>query len=288
MIRQTVFLLLMVVLISGCKSTVSLQSRSLDRDINIDGSEADWRDALTPVQKEKITVGFLNDEDYLYLTLLSTDEGVLQQVMLQGMTVWFDPAGEKEKAVGVRFPLGLLEAGGGFGPGARRGQGEPPLEGWRPGEDVGLLRRAFSDEMLQELDLLREDGNEQMRMPREAVPGLSAYASIQNGTFIYEMKIPIRANGEQVFAVGASPGQEIGIGFETPEIERPQMGTPGGRPRGGGGMPGGAPPGGAPPGGGMGMPGAGMPPGGGGRPGGGAPGQQDPLKAWVKVTLAEV
>ena len=108
-------------------------------------------------------------------------------------------------------------------------------------------------------------------------------AAVYNETFVYELKIPLESSGDQSFGLGGHEGNEIGIGFETPKIERPEFDRGGGAPPGGG-MPGGGMPGGGMQGGGM--QGDGPPPGGRGRPPQ-MPGMADPLQAWTKVVLTE-
>src|SRR5262249_60643297 len=61
--------------------------------------------------------------------LTTGDRDVERQIRLEGLTVWFDPAGGKEKAFGLRFPLGFLH---GQGPDAGGVPAPPPPSG---GED---------------------------------------------------------------------------------------------------------------------------------------------------------
>ena len=105
-------LLLVVLLLGGCGGTETLQSKSLDRDITVDGAVADWQGALTPIEKKNLSLGLLNDGEFLYVSLVSRDRQVVSQMMSRGFTIWFDAEGGKEKTFGIRFPLGLMASGG--------------------------------------------------------------------------------------------------------------------------------------------------------------------------------
>ena len=94
-------LLLVVLLLGGCGGTETLQSKSLDRDITVDGAVADWQGALTPIEKKNLSLGLLNDGEFLYVSLVSRDRQVVSQMMSRGFTIWFDAEGGKEKTFGI-------------------------------------------------------------------------------------------------------------------------------------------------------------------------------------------
>jgi hypothetical protein len=127
------------------------------------------------------------------------------------------------------------------------------------------------------LEILRSPKGEPQKMEIADVRGIEITAVPSRGLFVYELKIPLSQTESDLIALGAQPGQTIGIGFEIPKLNRGQMpGRPSeGMPGGGGRTPMG------------GRPGAG----GGGRPSG-MPGggmmEQMPegLKIWALVHLA--
>ncbi|MFB3131881.1 MAG: hypothetical protein ACE10K_05090 [Rhodothermales bacterium] len=247
-------LLLAALLFGGCGSTTALQSTSLDREITVDGQIEDWQGALTPIEKKNLSLGLLNDGAYLYLALVLRDRQQVNQMMALGFTVWFDADGGKEKTLGIRFPLGLRASGAEFSP--RDMQQNPDA------------RREMFEASLTELDIL-ESEEKSLRFPLGAVQGIDVMAKMNAGTLVYELRIPLRKSDAHAFAIGAEPGEVIGVGLETPEIDREaiQSGGRGGG-RGGGGR-------------------GGFGGGGGGRGGRGAPPQRpDPLKLWTTVELA--
>lgn len=255
--------------VGGCSSTQSLASQRVTSAVAVDGLEADWQDNLQPVQgHDGLMMGVRNDADDLYVALVVSDASLARQIALGGLTLWFDPEGGKEKALGVQFPLGVLDRSGspppGFDPGSEGGRGRP----------AEVPMPSFA-----RLALRRGEGDPGTPQPAAAGTGVTAAGSLNAGQIVYELRVPLRGAD---FAVGASPGAEVGIGLETPEFERPARGE---RPEGGrGGPPGGAGgfPGGGPPGGGMGGP----PPGGRGGAGPGGFAAPEPLDTWVRVTLA--
>lgn len=99
--------LLAAAVLHGCGK--KLDSRPLDRQIKIDGSDAEWQDARIYLDKIQASLGLLNDRDYLYLSMGLTDPDRQRQVLATGFTVWFDAEGKEGKTFGVRFPLGIRE-----------------------------------------------------------------------------------------------------------------------------------------------------------------------------------
>ena len=250
---------------AGCNN-LELQSRWRDRMVLIDGENSEWQEALTHLEDENVSVGILNDSTYLYVTILSTNRQLWGQIRRQGMTLWFDPAGGKEKVFGVHFPMGLSERGEMRG---RTGQKEMS-------ENRDFMREQF-EEALTELEILGPVENTSAKSTVKDAEAQDIYVNLnaaQNG-FVYELRIPLESGPEHPVAIGTKTGGLIGVRLETPEIDMSMMGERG-REREG------------PPSGGMGR---GMPPGGGppgmGRPGGG-PRREAPkaLKVWAKVRLA--
>ena len=258
-------LLLIMMPLGGCSGTEALQSQSLDREITVDGTVEDWAGILKPMEKKNLSLGLLNDGEYLYLSVLSRDRETISQMM--GFTVWFDAEGGKERTFGIRFPLGLMASGAGFSPRDMQQDRDPDA------------RRQRFEESLTDLEIF--DGEESsMRFMVDAIHGIAVDAKLDAGTLIYELKVPLRQREAHAFAINAEPGDVIGVGLETPEIDREAMREQM-RGRGGGGVggPGGF---GGPGGGGSGFGGPG-----GGRGGRGGPPQlPDPLKLWTTVTLA--
>jgi hypothetical protein len=246
--------------VAGCGG-LELESQRLDRTITVDGALTEWDGRLTYIDSKHVSVGLLNDEEYLYLGLATSDRATQTQVMMRGFTVWFDPEGGKERTLGIRYPLGAME------PGMRPGE-----RGNRPSlEDLAQLHEVRESE----LEILIGT-SESLQMNLVEVGNIDVALSFDKGVLRYELRIPLKKTEGYPFAVGALAGAEIGIGLETPEMDREAI-----RPRMGGGKGGGM--GGR--GGGRGGMGGGM--GGRGGMGGSRPQMPEPLNVWTKVTLAD-
>ncbi len=245
---------LALIMLIGC-STLQLESTWKDRDITLDGKGGDWLGAKYYFEESAVSVGLINDDQYLYVSMMTENPMIRAQIMRQGLTVWLDPKGGKNKSFGIKFPLG------------RQG-GEPEEERM---ETRAMLDEMAREEMMQrlqelmtELEVLGPDEEMLGRMDIDDAEGIEVKMRNAGGTFVYELKIPLSTSEEYPFAVGVEPGDVIGVGFLSPKM---QMQRPKGM-RGGG------------------MPGMG---GQGGRGGGmGGMGRQMPqeLKIWAKVQLA--
>jgi hypothetical protein len=269
-------------LASGCGGA-EVPSRWLDREIAVDGDGAEWQGATTYFKDQNLTVGVLNDDQFLYMALFVGNVRDEAQVLLRGCTVWFDPSGGKEEVLGIHYPAGLTigdrpqtqrqEGGRGAG-----GMGMGP-----PGADS--LKSIFAGQS-KTLEIF---GPEPGAFHAQGLSdnGIEVAIQVHETSLVYEIKIPLRRGEGHPYGIGAELGKKIGVGVETPEITQPKREQGMGRRPGGGGGFGGTP-GGAPPSGGM--PGGGPPPGGmgGGRggPGGGRPEPPTPLEVWATVKLA--
>ena len=263
--RLASFAIFAAVALGGCAGTQQVASQPPSQPITIDAAIEDWQGDLTPVEEtDGLSVGVRNDDQFLYLTLVATNEAFIRQISMQGLTAWFDAEGEDEKRLGVEFPLGLASRRGGS-------QGRQQRDQPRDGQDRERTRRRGPRDApalhTDELAFRYGPDAEGERRTVARLTGVQAAAALAQGTLTYELRVPLQsADG---FAVGAAPGAEIGLGLETPEFERPD--GEGRRPRRGGG--------------GMGPPGGG-PPGGMGGPPGDRPSPPEAFSHWIRVTLA--
>jgi hypothetical protein len=270
--------LLLVLGLTGCSSTTTYTTGSLPRvkEIAVDGKTDDWVGALSIIEDGTVSMGYRNDRENLYVCLMVEDELLQGQIMRGGLTVWFDPQGGKMKSLGIRYPVGM---------GTPRGEkGEEP-RGEKPEEPRGEPgdrppAEGYQGAVMPALEILRSEKGEPQKIEISEAKGIEIMAVPSRGLFVYELKIPLAQTETSLIALGAQPGQTVGIGFEIPKPERGDMpGPPSGGTSGGGGRP----PMGGVPGAGGGRPG-GMP---GGVPGGGMMGDLPKgLKVWTLVRLS--
>ena len=89
--------------LAACKE-VELTSGWAAGEIEIDGVDDEWTGSTTYFEKHDVTVGLLNDEEFLYVSLV-TSGPVGRLVMATGLTVWFDPDGGTDEWYGIRYPV---------------------------------------------------------------------------------------------------------------------------------------------------------------------------------------
>ena len=252
-----------VLLLTACGGGLKVNSRWLDSDITVDGKNEEWQGGMTVVEKKKVSIGFFNDADYLYVSVHSSDRNLQRQVMARGFYLWLDPSGGTRRDFGIRFPIGLIEMGG-----MLRGRGQRA--------DLESMRENFKKSLANlELTLPGEDEPKLMRV--NEARGIEVEIGDMQDGLVYEVKIPLRQDAAHPYAVGVESGKPVGVGFETVKFDRQQLHGQGGR--GGGGFGGGGRGGGF---------GGGRRGGMGGGRGGGfnRPQMPEQFKLWAKVRLA--
>ena len=247
-----------------------IDSHWRDRDVVIDGDNSEWAGPLRPVEENHpIIMAAMNDGQFLYVVLSTSDAAARRQILRQGLIVWFDPSGGDKKHFGVKFPVGVLpEEASGRG-GFRRGPA-----GGRPPGDPGSGDPAQPDQLepTNRLEVYGPQKDDAHSFVTDMAPGIAVKIGQVEGYLVYELKVPLARTADTPYAIEAKPGTLIGFGLETPKMERPAR-----EGRGGMGGLGGR-------GGGMGGRGRGM----GGRGGGDRSQfeQAKPLKSWATIQLA--
>lgn len=109
-ILKKVVLLPLTLGLAGCAtfSTFTTESRTPEHPIVVNGKADDWVGNLYVVEGERIELGFLNDQENLYVCLFTTDTYGRAQIMMQGLTIWFDPKGGRRRLSGSNFPWACL------------------------------------------------------------------------------------------------------------------------------------------------------------------------------------
>lgn len=259
----------------------SIPSQWRDREIAIDGDSGDWPGPLKPIEENHpLMAAAMNDGQFLYLVLSTSDSTERRQILRQGLIVWFDPSGGEKKHFGVKYPVGVppeerpsrstggYRRGGGSG-GGGHSAGDP---------NSGDPSRPASPDQVEPTNRLEVYGpqkDDAHSFVTEMAPGITVKTGSADGYLVYELKVPLTKTADFPYAIETKPGASIGIGVETPKMERPAgEGHEGGRGGGFGGFGGGM--GGRGGGGGMGRGG-----------GGGEHGEQPkPLKNWATIQLA--
>lgn len=189
----------------GC-STIELNSNWRDREIIVDGNNTEWLGTMYYFEEENISVGLLNDENFMYICMIAEEPLMRAQVMRQGFTLWFDPDGGKEKTFGIKFPIG------------RQARGiTREMREMEP--DPERFREAF-EKSLAELEILGPGEDVRKRIPVEEARGIEIDMEASSGMLVYELKVPLLFSDQHPYAVGAEAGDSIGIGLEIPKMDR--------------------------------------------------------------------
>jgi hypothetical protein len=237
-------------------------------EIKVDGTDAEWIEAITYLEKEKLGFGIKNDSSDLYICL-KFDRAIQRQAMMFGFTLWFDASAKNKKTFGVRFPIGMMNFASDFMP--------DPMA---PMDEGGERQKQFAA-MLREVEVLGPEKDDRNRFLAGSSFGIQAATFDSPAGLVCELKIPLQIASGRPYAIAAALGQMISLGFEMGELDRTKMRERMGRE--GGPFGGGRPQGGMPPGGGT---RGGRFPGG---PEGGPPGgmrMPSAFKIWRRVNLA--
>ncbi len=268
---RVILMLILIPLLAGCSGAVTMKSRATETTPVIDGLAVDWSGRLESVEDADFSLGVQDDDEMLYLAVVSASTAFQEQVVRSGLVLWFDTDGGKDKTTGLRFPDAANSPDfGSMGSRERMRQTEDPT----PEERAERLAERFETQLGTLSFMNGEDSS--WSMDRDALQGMSVAASINNGVFVYEAAIPLYRGDERSYSVGIQ-GSEFTLGIEVPVPEMPGRGE-GGR-GGGGGGPGGMGGGGGP-GGGMGGPGGGR----GGPPQGMK--QPEAVESWFDIKLS--
>jgi hypothetical protein len=208
--------------------------------VRIDGSDAEWQNGLAFVESAGVSLGAFNDADNLYLCLVTTDVSIERRIRMGGLTVWLDAAGKGGKKFGIRFPAGRPD-----GPG-----GPPGMEGRPEGRGPGRMETAEDREARREemekafeamqssVEVLGPGEKDRREIPLSRAGDLEARIGMENGRFVYELKVPRVLSQENPVALSAGKSAVVSARFETRTFEPSR----GGRSGYGGGPGGGGPP----------------------------------------------
>jgi hypothetical protein len=297
--------------VQATAAKAKLHSQWKDRDIRIDGKDgkdgagAAWAQFVPFSKDSPFVLSLYNNQNFLYLSLRTSDQAARLQLLQRGLIVWFDAEGGTKKRFGIQYPVGELAYGvpggrGGRGRGgpARRDDGAEDSgddEPFARGPDAMWIQ-AEADGRLDNIEVLGPGKDDRRRFILGKVEGIAAKIWSAEGTVTYQLQVPLRVSSELPYGIGSmAPGAVIGLGLATPEVDSGRSGFTmgpgggsggrGGGGRGGGGRGGGGRGGGGRGGGGRG--GGGYPQGGGGRGGRGAALLSlKPIKDWTTLQLA--
>jgi hypothetical protein len=219
------FLILLAIVSGGCSSTAELSSSWNANQIVVDGHAADWGGHFFYLNDSHVSLGLRNDQDFLYICLMSSEGQFRRQIMGLGLTVWLEP--EHGKKWGIHYPIGFA------GQGERRSFNRDEAGGERDTAQI-------FGQLLQNLEIVESGKDEHQQFSTIEVPGISVKVGSSQGSVVYELKVPLKESSDHPYAVGAGPESTIKLALETGRFEaRSREGGMGEGGRGGGGSRGG-------------------------------------------------
>ena len=175
-----------------------MQSKWADPGETIDPNA--WRGALFPLGERDASLAVRNDDRFLHVAFMTTDPGLQERILNQGIFIWFDPNGGEARTFGVRYPVAgsSLPASMDEVP---HPEGTLPGAGWgRPGDDLEIYTDGYK---------------EYERIGMKDAGGIDVRVTKFSDTLLCQLRVPFREHGRGPYAVSAAPGGLIGVGIET-------------------------------------------------------------------------
>jgi hypothetical protein len=192
-----------VLVVGGCKS-LEVPSHWTNEKITVDGVGDEWSNRTVLLERGKLAVGILNDTDYLYVFLSTHDKALSREIMVEGLTLWFDPEAGQHRTFGIHYPLGLQSSG----LSVKLDVGQPLASG---------LTSESTSSLLRNLEVLGPGKNDRRKMPVQSAEGIQAKADYANEVFACELRVPYIESNRYPYSVRAGSARMITVGFETPE-----------------------------------------------------------------------
>lgn len=196
--------------LTGCGDQ-NINSNWRTQNLVIDGNDSDWGNTLTMYDKLNALVGVENDDKYLYLCLVTTDQQLENKILRMGLTIWFDKTGSNDKKFGVKYPIGFSGMQRPNTPGENTGIERPDATGERPTQqevNERIIKRQTDMEFVGA-------NNEQIRIPVAQLKGVELKLGLNDNRLVYEMKIPLSHAGGFDYAINADTGSVVSVGLET-------------------------------------------------------------------------
>jgi hypothetical protein len=228
LILPSLIMAALAILAAGCGSSLQIASRWSDQKMKVDGSLKEWSDSTVFVEKDGLRCGVMNDDEFVYVCVMSSRPNIGRQILFRGMTVWFDPNGGSKKTIGIRFPIGM-----------RRGEMPVQPEGEET-DQRGNRIDAMERQAVSDFEFVGPTEKDLQMVSRLQGQGVEMHLTSTPERFVYELKVPLAYSSVHPYAIESHAGSPIGVGFETNAVQRAAAAEGGGEGgRGGrGGMPG--------------------------------------------------
>lgn len=173
----------------------------------IDGLRQDWEGTPLTPQKFDVQLGFKNDSQFLYILLVLTNPKNLSSIEQTGITIFFNPEGQKKKDFGINFRRLQLSADQFI---AMTEQKQGPL-----GDEEKARLRTNPRYSLFNYGIINK-GSKQVLNADESQGILPAAFRIsrEQMALCYEFAIPLKRAAELAPGLGTEPGKTVTLNVE--------------------------------------------------------------------------
>ncbi len=225
MMRNLMFCVCLILLsgiVNGCKSQ-DVKSIWIDTPMTVDGIGSDWENVtVTDFEDPNVFIGLSNTNDRLYVLMGFQDLGLARSIQRNGITIWLDNNGDKEKEIGIKY---VPE----FAGEDNRKNGQ--TDRLSP-EQQSVFEERVQNRMTG-ISIVNRLGEGYSPETGEFTP-IGASKS-EYGRFTFEIMIPLRRDRSIPFAIDISEGDNISLGLEIGNSQASLGRRSGQRPMGGGG-----------------------------------------------------
>jgi len=96
----------MLTMNTSCSHELAPQNHYQSETVSVDGNAGDWTLPLRYSNSEyTLSYNITNDDQNIYLCMLTKDDEMKRRILKAGMTLYFDPKAEKHKSISLAYPL---------------------------------------------------------------------------------------------------------------------------------------------------------------------------------------
>lgn len=186
-----------------------VESRWANEPPRVDGQAVEWgQDVMSSQKNVSVDFAFRNDAANLYVLLVFKDPRYLSSIEMTGITLYFGPAGKKQKDFGVRFLRKNATADELIGMLEKQGQALT--------EEKKTEIKAKPMYFLFEADAINKKGDTipPPETQGNADPPVFRISRGQDGSMVYEFRVPLASRDIHPAGVGSGPGESIKLGLE--------------------------------------------------------------------------
>lgn len=172
-----------------------------------DGNAEEWSMGWVQDEDKMFSYNTCADDSFLYVRVKTSDNYTKRKIAAFGFTLWMDSEGKKKKKLGLRFPVGGVEAEERAA--AIRDQGKP---GSSMGEQSDY-QKEIDQKLIADLEIMELIGltDDPITSTRSGITnGIKVAIGYVDGAYVYEAIVPFKA-----FRLSKATLNELSVGFET-------------------------------------------------------------------------